>query len=135
MVEQWTENPCVSGSIPLLDIFKIKLNKIMLKFFHSELGLIYLICIYFISGIFLYNNYFIPFCMKLKKRNTEVLEDILSHTDLPNFWVRSITLFLRWSAQLLFLLSLASYLYCFHPEFYSNHIFYCLGIIFSLPKW
>lgn len=107
----------------------------MLTFFHSELGLIYSICIYFISCIFIYNNYFIPFLMNLKKRNTEVLEDILSHTDLPNFWVRSITLFLRWSAQLIFLLSLASYLYCFHPEFYSNHIFYCLGIIFSLPKW
>jgi len=87
----------------------------MLFFFHSELGLIYLVCIYFISCIFIYTNYFIPFLINLKKRNTEVLEDIC--------------------AQLLFLLSLASYLYCFHPEFYSNHIFYCLGIIFSLPKW
>ncbi len=31
MVEQWTENPCVSGSIPLLDMLKRRPNVVILR--------------------------------------------------------------------------------------------------------
>jgi hypothetical protein len=136
VVEQWTENPCVSGSIPLLDNLKKILLNMAKYLLHSETGFYYMISLYFISVIFIFYRHVYPLVVKGEKTISNTLEDYLfAYTNCKPSLVGKIDIFVRLNILLIIISSVAYFLYCYHPDFYTNYIFYCLQIMFSQPKW
>ena len=136
MVEQWTENPCVSGSIPLLDTFKKILLNMAKYFLHSETGFYYMISLFFISIIFILHRHLFPLSAQAEEKISSVVHDFLSaYTTFKPSFSEKIVFFVRLCILLIIISSVAYFLYCYHPDFYTNYIFYCLQIMFSQPKW
>ena len=108
----------------------------MMPFFHSDLGLYYLIALYYISTIYFFIYYCLPRINAFKTKNTKVLNSfILKRIELPKVLVAILVFFIKLIPKVILILFLAYFLYCFYPEFYTNYIFYCLQIMLSQPKW
>ena len=139
MVERWTENPCVSGSIPLLDIIFFF---IMPLFFHSDLGAQFLISIAYISPYYLLTQFIYPFHKQLNQKSSKVLENFLSsNINLKHSLILKIVICLKLMFVFIVVIFLAYYgnLYIISEEaqFYDNHIFYCLEMLLETltPEW
>ena len=96
MVEQWTENPCVSGSIPLLDSLKKILLNMAKYFLHSETGFYYMISLYFISVIFIVYRHVYPLGAKVEEKISDILQDYLfAYTNFRPSLVGKIDIFVQ----------------------------------------
>ena len=108
----------------------------MVPFFHSDLGLYYLIALFYISTFYFFKYYCLPRINAFKTKNTKVLKSFISkRIELPKVVLAIIVFFIKLIPKLILILCLAYFLYCFCPEFYDNYIFYCLQIMLSQPKW